>query len=260
MDSYKWWRIINIVQRRGDMYSKSVTELQFIDANNVNLATDPSKAFSASSWSSSYLPSNAFDGNTSSYAYTAEGITFQESIDWYIGYEFDEPVKIKYIAVLPWQSMRANYGQEWQSARIQVSNNGSDWKFYGFILPFVKQMDLSLHKVEIINSDSLNINNIETSSEHLDIANNHGRITANVTELGLPIGARVTLFDRLTNRPVAIKYSDDKGIVVFNGHNENREYFLHAVHPKRKDNAVTQDMIPGNYDKLKASGYYDTNN
>lgn len=107
-----------------------------------------------------------------------------------------------------------------------------------------------------VTLSTININDSIGSLELLDIYsdNERGSITVNVLELGLPESAEVALYDRRTRKIVQIRRSDANGLLVFRGTNEHREYYLHAIHDDRKFNAVTQDMISGNYDELKSKG------
>lgn len=107
-----------------------------------------------------------------------------------------------------------------------------------------------------VTLSTINVNNSVGNLALLNIhsANEKGSITVNVLELGLPESAEVALYDRRTRKIAQIRRSDANGLLVFKGINEYREYYLHAIHDDRKFNAVTQDMIPGNYDKLKAKG------
>lgn len=84
--------------------------------------------------------------------------------------------------------------------------------------------------------------------------NEEGKVTVNALELGLPDSAEIAIYDRRTRQLVQISRSNSDGLLVFTGLNKDREYYLHAIHDERKFNAVTQDMIPGNYDELKSKG------
>lgn len=75
-----------------------------------------------------------------------------------------------------------------------------------------------------------------------------GSITGRVLEMGLPVIAEVALHDRRTRHLVALTWSDANGNYSFNGLDKNREYYVQAIHPTRKFNAVAQDMLRGNYD------------
>lgn len=105
-----------------------------------------------------------------------------------------------------------------------------------------------------ISSLSVRYDSNKLKTPSIFLGNTNGRITVNVLELGLPDSAEVALYDRRTRGLVQIGRSDSSGLIIFRGINEFREYYIHAIHDDRKFNAVTQDMIPGNYDKLKAKG------
>lgn len=147
---YKWWRITNIVGRT-DLKNISVAEIRFNNEQGV-VSNNPAKGFANSFLTDKYLPSNAFDGNTATFAHC---VSFEAQLDksgknWAIGYHFDNNVKVTSVSVQMRPDMQPNFGQEWQTADIEFSDDGVIWIKCGTISPSITTMDLSLITTPII--------------------------------------------------------------------------------------------------------------
>ena len=142
--AFKWWRIINITVRTSEFPVRSAAEIRFINAEGVN-SNVPSKAFSESIFDTGYEAGRAFDGNPSTMAHSETfGTNNQKGYLYYIGYQFDTPVTVTSISVQMRQDMASNFGQEWQTAVIEASDDGVLWFKRGEIRPMIATMDLSV--------------------------------------------------------------------------------------------------------------------
>jgi len=78
---------------------------------------------------------------------------------------------------------------------------------------------------------------------NVDNSLNHAKITEVVSKLGLPQKIEVALYDRTTRKCIAIKYSEDNGVIVFNNLDTTRLYTLVALDPENVYNASIQDLV-----------------
>lgn len=147
---FKWWRIINITVRKADVHVRSAAELRFIN-NGGYVSNEPSRGFSESFFNQNYLAGNAFDGISTTLTHSKGGVVNEaDGLGWYLGYEFANPVIVESIAVKMRHDMGATEGQEWQTADIEVSDDGINWVKYGYIEPNITAMDLSMVTTPII--------------------------------------------------------------------------------------------------------------
>lgn len=249
MSAHKWWRVINITVRTGAFSVRSAAELRFINSEGID-SNVPSKAFSESIFGAGYEAGNAFDNNAATMAHSETfGTNNQQGYLYYIGYQFDTPVTVTSIAVQMRQDMTPDFGQEWQTAVIQCSDNGIDWAYYGYIDPKISHMNISLITAPIHSADTISIS-LSNKSSALNIYSNDesGSLSGLVTqgesgELRLPLKAEVLLYDRMTNNLLQRTWSDNSGAYSFNGLDAGREYYAVTVHPDRTYNAVVQDGL-----------------
>lgn len=157
----KWWRISNIRNRLeySPNYGQSVAELKFITKENV-LSDNQKSAFSNGSFVDinstidTYKAAKAFDGDINTFAASPQQNP-NEPLFWNIGYKFEQPVEVTGVSIRPRQDMVISYGQEWQTADLEYSFNGTVWFFYGKINPKVTSMDLSLKEnIPVIPANS----------------------------------------------------------------------------------------------------------
>lgn len=138
---YRWWRISNIVNREqtSPEYGQSVAELVFVTEQGV-LSNNQNNAFSNGSYvdinstPETYNAAKAFDGNINTLSAAPQQSTSQP-LFWKIGYRFDVDVTVSAIKIRPRQD--AGYGQEWQTADIEASDDGINWFKYGSIAPMI---------------------------------------------------------------------------------------------------------------------------
>lgn len=146
MAGHKWWRISNITTRGGEYFT--VATLSFNNLEQVP-CNKPEYGFSSSTYTSSTAgdrdAKNAFDGNLS----TIAAGNISQDPQWYIGYKFETAVNVTSISLQMRQDMQAGWGQEWQSAYVDFSDNGVDWVVYGFINPLISENDISLKTTNI---------------------------------------------------------------------------------------------------------------
>ena len=140
MSAHKWWRITNISNRINSVAGeRSIAEIKFNNVQGVE-NNNSSKAFANSFLNSNYPPSKAFDSNASTFAHSAIENT-ASGYGWAIGYEFDQPVEVISVSLQARQDMNPDWGQEWQTASLQCSDDGLTWQNYGLISPLVSKMD-----------------------------------------------------------------------------------------------------------------------
>ena len=140
---HKWWRLTNITART-DGSTRFIAEIRFNDIQSY----DTSKAFS-NSFSQPVVTSagKAFDGNPTTWAQASNSLN---GTNWAIGYEFNEDIVISSVSLQMYHNTQSNFGTEWQTADVQVSDDGVTWVKYGTIEPRIAQMDLSLITTPII--------------------------------------------------------------------------------------------------------------
>lgn len=143
--AHKWWRISNIVNRFNSKpnYSFSIARIIFVNSNGA-ATSNPSRAFAASAYNNlaDYRADKAFDGNANTFANS--DIDKNGVLNWFIGYQFDEPVVVEEIRLQARPDLAITHGQEWQTADIEVSDNGVDWVKYGSINPQTAALNNSL--------------------------------------------------------------------------------------------------------------------
>lgn len=260
---YKFWRVINPFYRNlKNTLEFSLWELRF-NTLTGEISNNPSKAFSNSSWSTSYLPKNAFDTNTSTGVYPEKD--FQEP--YYIGYEFNTPQYVNSLYILLRRD-NALLNEYLLFIEVQASEDGVTWVSQGYsnldtlsdslfclsyIEPYKLIDKLSVSSLEYFTSVSFKelefkpfgSTLIDTNNISINIYNkdNDGTISGEVTELDIPVIREVGLYDRATRQLIAITWSDEKGQYKFTGIDSTRKYYVHAIDSNDFYNAVTQDMI-----------------
>lgn len=260
---YKFWRVINpFYSNLKNTLEFSLWELRF-NTLTGEISNIPSKAFSNSSWSTSYLPENAFDTNTSTGVYPEKD--FQEP--YYIGYEFNSPQYVNSLYIL-FRRDSSLLNEYLLFIEVQASEDGVTWVSQGysnldtltesfFCLSYIEPYNLidklTTSSLEPFNSISfkelefkpfgstlIDTNNI---SINIYTKDNDGTISGEVTELDIPVIREVGLYDRATRQLIAVTWSDEKGQYKFTGLDSTRKYYVHAIDSNDFYNAVTQDMI-----------------
>lgn len=150
---YRFWRVTNIVPR---LLPNSWISLDYIKFNNnkdINMVIN-NLSVSDTSWSDYADPSYILAQDNSRWTSSNNG-----NGEVSITYDFKTPVLVETISLRMRQDMASNWGQEWQTAKIFASENGSDWIPIGYIEPRIASMDLSLKTVPIkklVTADDLN--------------------------------------------------------------------------------------------------------
>lgn len=146
MDKYRYWRISNITTRSRDYFT--VATVSFNNSEQVP-CNKPEYGFSSSTYTASTAgdrdAKNAFDGNLS----TIAAGNISQDPQWFIGYKFETAVNVTSISLQMRQDMQVGFGQEWQTATVEYSDNGTNWMFYGYIAPNIGEMDLTLKTIPI---------------------------------------------------------------------------------------------------------------
>ena len=152
---HKWWRVIRIENIRseastGSDVGRSAATLIFV--NNKGLPTNnPAKGFSASALTPTYAASKAFDNNPATFANNNYNDTATQGLDWYIGYQFDEPVIVTEIKVqMRPDIVDGGIDHEWQRADIQYSDDGISWFDVAYIEPLILERNASLITTPVI--------------------------------------------------------------------------------------------------------------
>lgn len=251
MAGHKWWRFNNIVNRfkeNPDQY-QSIGLIDFIN-DKGEPSNNPSKAFSKSSYAgmSDYDGAKAFDGNPNTFANSAAA-PFDSVIEWWIGYKFDVDVNVTSVRLQTRQDMLIDFGQEWQSADLEYSDDGVIWFYDTTILPKVKALDKSVLTIKIVRLLDININTqkplVNLSIYSMDESGSFsGLVTQGKSgEPKLPLKAEVLLYDRMTNKLLQRTWSSDLGEYSFSGLDAAREYYAVTLHPNRTYNAAIQDGL-----------------
>lgn len=259
--AHRYWRIWQVLTTYTNGLYVNGAHFAKIRFNTITggVSNNPNNAYHTSTYNNDevWQAKNSFDA-VIPYAGQWRGNQQRRGGDptYYVRYDFNKPEIVTSLTVL---DIRGNDGRiiNTISAIVQYSDDDTTWVHAGYAHLYITRKDrfytsdfntLTIFELPQVNQ--------QTQSTHPNITttNEQGKITVPVTELGLPEAAEVCLYDRRTRQPVQIKRSDANGNLVFTGIDKHREYYLHAIHDERKFNAVTQDMIPGNYDELKAKG------
>ena len=259
---YKFWRVINPFYRNlKNTLEFSLWELRF-NTLTGEISNNPSKAFSNSSWSTSYLPKNAFDTNTSTGVYPEKD--FQEP--YYIGYEFNTPQYVNSLYILLRRD-NALLNEYLLFIEVQASEDGVTWVSQGysnlntlsdslFCLSYIESYNLidklSFSSLDSFNSVSFKEALLTFSSRYLDpsITNlniynpdSNGVVKGQVLELNEPVIREVAIYDRRTRQLIAITWSNEEGFYEFKNLNSSKTYYVHAIDSNKIYNAVTKDML-----------------
>lgn len=259
---YKFWRVINPFYRNlKNTLEFSLWELRF-NTLTGEISNNPSKAFSNSSWSTSYLPKNAFDTNTSTGVYPEKD--FQEP--YYIGYEFNTPQYVNSLYILLRRD-NALLNEYLLFIEVQASEDGVTWVSQGysnlgtlsdslFCLSYIESYNLidklSFSSLDSFNSVSFKEALLTFSSKYLDPEitnlniynpNSNGVVKGQVLELNVPVIREVAIYDRRTRQLIAITWSNEEGFYEFKNLNSNKTYYVHAIDSNKIYNAVTKDML-----------------
>lgn len=153
--AFKWWRLINIKTRLEQSYRDPV-EIVFYDKNQISLITNPNNAFAAETLPDG-APSGAFDNDPVSLVHNANSYTNATVPSWYVGYEFSEPQTVRYIGIQQRSNLPAGLGREFQTARVQVSDDGIVWLDYGTISPLItaESSTLKVVPVSVIDAEDV---------------------------------------------------------------------------------------------------------
>lgn len=133
--SFKFWRLKNIRVITDQIY-RDPAEIVFYNKQGASLIENKDKGF-AKNFLEGGDPYNAFDANPNTLAHIGAVLSDNEARYWYIGYEFSKPVNIASVGVQPRQDLvsAGGYGREFQTADVEVSNDGVNWVLYGTIKP-----------------------------------------------------------------------------------------------------------------------------
>lgn len=144
MAEYRYWRITKIINR--------LTPNSWVSADYVNFNNNKNIAMLAENLT---VSDTAWDDGDSKPIH----ILNQDNSYWTsrnnsnkdvsITYDFKEPVEVTSVSLRMRQNMQSTWGQEWQEAGIECSQDNVHWIFYGIISPKIGQMDLTLKTVPI---------------------------------------------------------------------------------------------------------------
>ena len=143
----KYWRLSNIKDRSTTGDYIAAAELHFYNSNMENLSINPSKAFSGPTYSLGgvdHSAARAFDNNPNTWSGNIK------NEPWFIGYEFIDPVLITSIGVQGRNDLPSGLGREWQTADVEVSDDGITWRDYGSIAPNVGADVITMVVVPIV--------------------------------------------------------------------------------------------------------------
>lgn len=144
---HKWWRIANIEIRTPGSLARHAAEIRFNDIQEYTFAN----AFS-NSFTNRGEPWRAFDNDTGTSAGSNSSTSGAgaNGLDWYIGYKFNDNIVVNAVSLMMLQNVNYNFGTEWQTADIEVSDDGIEWVKYGTIEPRIAQMNLTLVTTPVI--------------------------------------------------------------------------------------------------------------
>lgn len=217
MAGHKWWRISNIVVRGGEYFT--VATISFNNSEQVP-CNKPEYGFSSSTYTSSTAgdrdAKNAFDGNLS----TIAAGSISQDPQWSIGYKFETAVNVTSISLQMRQDMQVGWGQEWQTAYIDFSDDGVSWVKYGFINPLITENDISLKTMDI---SLLVLPTIKASYWRLNNIINLGSSTNNVQQLRF-INSEGIVSNNPSN---AISSPTDNGNPAANAFDSNTSTYAH---------------------------------
>lgn len=137
---YKFWRLANIKESFYSWYI-AVAEVIFYNGLNDEIVVNPDNAISKSEYNNDtkYAARSAFDHNPSTFACSAEC-----DERWWIGASFSTPVIVKSIGIRGRNELPAGLYREWQTADVEVSDDGLTWVKLGTISPNTPPEDSSL--------------------------------------------------------------------------------------------------------------------
>lgn len=246
MAGHRWWRLANTEKRPdGSSYALSLAELRFYTKSGA-VSSNPENIIVSSIYSGSYAGANVLDGNPATLWHshpTNDGGDYKNS---WIGYRFDSDEFVNKV-MLQRTSSSEEGGREWIDGWLQYSDDGLVWhdhKYLEFNL-----FDNAEKIFSIVLLSDININaysksaylNIYTTDESGSFG---GRITEGLaSETKVPLVTDVALYDRMTHKLLQITRSNLDGSYTFKGLDANREYYVTALHPTRKYNAVIQDGL-----------------
>lgn len=254
MAGHRYWRLTNITTRLASHNdgSRVVVEVGFSTLSGKT-SNETGKGFTNSNIAGSNADA-AFDGNLNTIVHSAylghpDYNASVVGLNWYIGYRFDEPQEVTAVSMQMRQDMQPQWGQEWQTADLEYSDNDIDWYKYTTIEPRIPSVLLSLVTVPVVALSTLNVN-ISPISNYINIYSfdESGSFSGLVTqgksgEPKLPIKAEVLLYDRMTNKLLQRTWSSDLGAYSFSGLDSGREYYAVSIHPNRTYNAIIQDGL-----------------
>lgn len=277
MVASRYWRVINI--KSSDYASAGgheICELKFINKEGI-LCNDPSKGISLNSYSSSYVPGNAFDNNLSSVAGSTKSA---DGSFWWIGYKFDVPVTVTEITIINSTSA----GRQWLNALVESSDDGINWQPRGscsftqqssniqapissLIINFDNLISEKYFDTGLVNFSKISMkgyiimknikpinflkpasaNNIEISENiyisDLRLKNIH-TIKDYVYKENVGVRTHLFLYERESGELIYKTESDDTGYFEFNNLDKNLEYVVTSNDKKHQFKSIIK-----NYDR-----------
>ena len=152
MAEYRYWRITNIKPRE-DVSWISADYINFINNKNISLTLANLTISDTVSDGGKSQVSNILTQDNTYWAWN-NNIEIKTNIS----YDFGTPVEVTAIQIRMRQDMQPTWGQEWQEAVIQYSQDKINWIFYGIISPKISQMDLTLKTVPIYTGPEVQTN------------------------------------------------------------------------------------------------------
>lgn len=135
MDEYIYWRITKIINRI-QTSCVSVNYLNFNNNKNITLNKN------------NLIVSHNSIGDSSKTEYMLSKIgppwtaDTRNTLDVFISYNFEVPVKVESITISMRQNMADTWGQEWQFCSIECSNDQITWESYGYVVLNIAKMDV----------------------------------------------------------------------------------------------------------------------
>ncbi len=135
MTAYRYWRVSNIVDRayQDSQTFSTIALIKFISPSGALATPDENKVLSniVSPAGSAYKASYAFNNDLYKVASNETSYGENRSEEWYLGYDFTEPVEVTRVGIQARPSYNASTLDEWQRVIIEGSTDGSTWVIQG---------------------------------------------------------------------------------------------------------------------------------
>lgn len=250
MRPYKYWRITSIVTSAlPDAYVEkylSITELNFINDKTLPCNTT-SKVIFNNDYTHVSSPTLSFDNNFNTSSKTKNDNNLFPFLNYWVGYEFDEPVVVNSIELN--LDLSQSYYMEVRQAKVQASDDKNTWVDVGWIYPFYSQSSLRKYtifykeKSQNVNTRIINrsgavrvktqkpliyknsINGIPINFlSTIYLSNNYrneyagyirGTVYESINGVKTPVVRKVYLYNQITGNLVSSTWSNKDGTYLF---------------------------------------------